>query len=160
VSAWWWVLAALVAAAIAVAVVLLVRSRRARTAWQARYDAGVSESTWLAHDLMPDALSATDPAARRATWQASRPRVETLQRALDDVVAGSPEDRQQASGRLRDAVGGVAAAMDADAAATADDGTTLGAAQQAHRQLEQSLRALQPPPDTPPGTTPPTATEG
>jgi hypothetical protein len=123
-----------------------VRGRRASKVWDARLAAAVAESTVLAHDLVPNVLSAQSGAARRDLWTASRPRVEALERNLSGLVASAPKDQMGSLDRLRDAVTDLRSAMDAHAAADAGDRESLGAARQAQRQLEEALRAVQPPP--------------
>ena len=147
-SPWvWWLLGLLIAGAVIALVVVAVRRRRTRQAWSARRAAAVAESTWLAHELVPSALSAQTPAARRDRWTASRPRVGALYRSLSELVASAPKDQAGSLDRLRDAVAGLGAAMDAYAATDAGDPERLGAARQAQRQLEDALaRAVQLPP--------------
>src|SRR5690349_24160124 len=57
---------------------MLVRARRARRAWDAELVALEAESRWPAHELVPTTLAASDATARRATWTAYRPRIDTL----------------------------------------------------------------------------------
>jgi hypothetical protein len=141
----WWLIGLLVALAIGTVIVLSVRRGRARKAWDARLAGTVGESTWLAHELLPGALSTENAVARRETWLASRPRVEALENRLNEVMASAPEDRLGSLARVRDAVIDVRSAMDADAATTAfGDREGLGAARQAQRQLEDALRAFEP----------------
>jgi len=146
-SPWvWWLIGLLVAAAVGVFVVLFVRGRRARNAWNAQLAGAVAESTWLAHELVPAALTTDSAAARRNVWLASRPRVEALERRLSAVVTSAPEDQVGSVGRLRDAVRDLGSAMDADAATDSGDRESLGAARQAQRQVEEALRVFQQPP--------------
>jgi hypothetical protein len=145
----WWLLGILVALAVGTVIVLAVRRRRARQAWEAQLAGTVGESTWLAHELLPVALSTEIVTIRRDTWLASRPRVEALENRLNEVMASAPADQLGNLARLRDAVTDVRSAMDADAATTAfGDGESLGAARQAQRQLEQALRRFEPRPGT------------
>ena len=123
-----------------------VRGRRARQVWQARLAGAVAESRWLAHDLVPNALSSQSGTARRDLWTASRPRVDAPERELSGLVASVPKDRSGRPGRLRDAVADLRTAMDAYATTDAGDRESLGVARQAQRQLEEALRAVQPPP--------------
>lgn len=146
-SPWvWWLLGLLIVAAGIALVVVAVRRRRTRKAWSARRAGAVMESTWLAHDLVPNVLSAQSPAARRDMWIASRPRVDALQRNLSELVASASKEQAGSLDRLRDAVTGLRWAMDAYAVTDAGDPERLGAARQAQRQLEDALRAIQPPP--------------
>jgi hypothetical protein len=127
--------------------VLAVRVRRARKVWDARLVGAVRESRWLAHELLPNALTTQSAAARRDIWIASRPRVDALQRNLSGLVASAPKDHVGSLDRLRDAVADLNSAMNAHVAADAPgDQESLGAARQAARQLEEALRAVQPPP--------------
>jgi hypothetical protein len=143
----WWLLGLLAVGAAVALVVVAVRRRRTRQAWAARRAAAVGESTWLAHELVPDALSAQSPIARRDRWTASRPRVGALHRNLSELVASAPSDQVGSLDRLRHAVAGLGAAMDAYAATDAGDPERLGAARQAQLQLEDALaREIQPPP--------------
>lgn len=145
--AWvWWLLGLLIALVVAGLVLLAVRSRRARRAWEAQLAGVVDESTWLAHRLLPYALSAGMAAGRRDVWTAFRPRVHALVDNLTEVVASAPKDRMPTLDRLRAAVGAVRSAMDAYATSGPDERETLGAARQAQQQLEEALRAVQPPP--------------
>jgi len=96
---------------------------------------------------VPNTLSAQSPAARRDRWTASRPRVGALHRNLSELVASAPSDQVGTLDRLRDAVTGLRAAMDAYAATDAGDPERLGAARQAQLQLEDALaRVVQSPP--------------
>jgi len=143
----WWLIGLLVAAAVGVFVVLFVRGRRTRNVWNAQLAGAVAESTWLAHELVPAALTTDNAAARRNVWRASRPRVEALERRLSAVVTSAPEDQVGSVGRLRDAVRDLRSAMDADAATEiSGDRESLGAARQAQRQVEEALRVFQQPP--------------
>ena len=93
-SPWvWWLLGLLIAGAVVALVVVAVRGRRGRQVWQARLARAAAESRWLAHDLVPNALSAQIATARRDLWTASRPRVDALVRELGGVVASAPKDR-------------------------------------------------------------------
>ena len=145
--AWvWWLLGVLLAIIVAVLVVMAVRARRARKAWEARLAEVVTESTWLAHEFLPYALGGGPAVSGRDVWAAFRPRVHALVNNLNEVVASASKDRMAAVDRLRAAVTDVSAAMDGYAAAGPQDRESLGAARQAHRQLEEALRVLQPPP--------------
>jgi len=145
----WWLIGLLVALAVGTVIVLSVRRGRARQAWDAQLAGAVGESTWLAHDLLPGALSTEVATIRRDIWLTSRPRVEALESRLNEVMASAPEDRLASLARLRDAVTGARSAMDADAATTAfGDRESLGAARQALRQLEEALRTFEPRPAT------------
>jgi hypothetical protein len=145
----WWLVGLLVAAAVVTLVVVVVRRRRARRAWEARLAGVVAESTWLARELLPNALSIQGASARRDVWTAYRPRVGVLQRDLNDLLASAPTERVGGLDRLRAAVSDISSAMDSYAATDApDDRERLGAARQAQRQLEEALRGLQPPPPT------------
>jgi hypothetical protein len=148
----------LAAAAVAVFAVMGARRQHARQAWLAQRDGALAESRWLARQLLPAALAAETATARRNIWLASRPRVETLESHLSDVVMSAPVEEQAALGRLRDALTGVQSALDADAAPGApDDRESLGAARQAQRQLEEALRAFPLPPEGWAGPTQPPA---
>src|SRR5829696_6644131 len=149
----WWLLGLLAALAGVLLLVWLLR-RGARKAWEERLAGTVAESTWLAHDLLPAALSAESPATSRNIWTASRPRVQALQNDLNELVPSSPKDRSGDIERLRGAVTDVSAAMDAYARADVpDDRESLGAARLAQRQLEDALRAVQPLPAQGTGST-------
>jgi hypothetical protein len=89
----WWLLGLLIAGVVVALVVVAVRGRRARKVWDARLADAVAESTWLAHELVPNALSAQSAGARRDIWTASRPRVAALERNLSGLVASAPKDR-------------------------------------------------------------------
>ena len=141
----WWLLGLLLAGAVVAVVVVAVRGRRARKVWDARLADAVAESRWLAHELLPNALSAQSAAARRDIWTASRPRVDALERKLTGLVASAPKDRLGSLDRLRDAVTDLSSALDAHTAPDAFAAPeSLGAARQAQRQLEEALRAMQP----------------
>ena len=145
ISPWvWWLLGLLVAGAVIALVVLGLRRRGARKEWDARLTAVHAESTWLAHQLVPSALSAQSAAARRDMWTASRPRVDALEWNLSELVESAPTDQSAGVNRLRDSVAAVRSSMDAHAAT--GDAESLGAARQAQRQLEEALRVVQPPP--------------
>jgi hypothetical protein len=145
----WWLLGLLVALAVGTVIVLSVRRRRARKAWDAQLAGAVAESTWLAHELLPAALSTENAVTRRDVWLASRPRVDALENRLNEAMASAPADQLGSLARLRDAVTGVRSTMDADAATAAlGDRESVGAARQAQRQLEEALRTFEPRPET------------
>ncbi|HEV8529441.1 MAG TPA: hypothetical protein VGS60_18155 [Actinomycetes bacterium] len=145
----WWLLGLLVALALGTAIVLFVRRRRARKAWETQLAGAVAESTWLAHELLPAALSTENAVTRRDVWLASRPRVGALENRLNQAMASAPADRLGSLAQLRDAVTDVGSTMDTDAATAAlGDRESVGAARQAQRQLENALRAFEPPPET------------
>jgi hypothetical protein len=147
-SPWLWALLGLLAALTTTALVVwLVRANRAKKDWQARLAGAVTESTWLAHDLLPSVFGVESPAARRNMWTASRPRVEMLERSLGELMGSAPQDQLGGVNRLRTTVTDLSSAMDAYAASgLPDDRESLGAARLAQRQLEEALRALQTPP--------------
>lgn len=153
-SPWvWWLLGLLLAAAVVTLVVVVVRRRRARRDREARLAGVVAESTWLARNLLPNALSTQGASARRDVWTAYRPRVGVLQNNLNDLMASVPTERLGSLDRLRAAVNDISSAMDSYAATDGPaDRERLGAARQAQRQLEAALRAFQPPPPGPQGT--------
>jgi hypothetical protein len=128
--------------------VLFVRRRRAREAWETQLAGAVAESTWLAHELLPAALSTENAVTRRDVWLASRPRVDALVNRLNQAMASAPADRLGSLAQLRDAVTDVGSTMDADAATALGDRESVGAARQAQRQLENALRAFEPRPET------------
>jgi hypothetical protein len=144
----WWLLGLLVALALGTAIVLFVRRRRARKAWETQLAGVVAESTWLAHELLPTALSTENAVTRRDVWLASRPRVDALVNRLNQAMASAPADRLGSLAQLRDAVTDVGSTMDADAATALGDRESVGAARQAQRQLENALRAFEPRPET------------
>lgn len=145
ISPWvWWLLGLLIAGAVIALVVLGLRRRGARKEWDARLTAVHAESTWLAHQLVPSALSAQSAAARRDLWTASRPRVDALEWNLSELTPSAPTDQSAGVNRLRDSVAAVRSSMDAHSAT--GDAESLGAARQAQRQLEEALRVVQPPP--------------
>lgn len=138
----WWLIGLLVVIAV-VATVVVGRARRGRRIWEGQLANVVSESTWLAHELLPDTLSAPDAAERRATWTAYRPRVEALMNALNEASASAPQGRQDDVGRLRDAVQELSLTMDTYAATGLEDKADLAAVRQAQRWLEDELHAIQ-----------------
>src|SRR4030095_2220984 len=139
----------LVALAVGTVIVLSVRRRRARKAWDAQLAGAVAESTWLAHQPLPAALSTENAVTRRDVWLASRPRVDALENRLNEAMTSAPADQLGSLARLRDAVPGVRSTMDADAATAAlGDRESVGAARQAQRQLEEALRTFEPRPET------------
>jgi hypothetical protein len=138
----WWLIGLLVVIAV-VATVVVGRARRARRIWEGQFANAVSESTWLAHELLPDTLSAPDAAERRATWSAYRPRVEALMNVLNETSASAPHGRQDEVGRLRDAVQELGFTTDSYAATGLDDKADLAAVRQAQRWLEDALHAIQ-----------------
>src|SRR4029453_7236965 len=87
-SSWvWWLLGLLVALAVGTVIVLSVRRRRARKAWDAQLAGALAGSTWLAHELLPAALSTENAVTRRDVWLASRPRVDALENRLNEAMA-------------------------------------------------------------------------
>ncbi|WP_170309221.1 hypothetical protein [Pseudonocardia hierapolitana] len=145
----WWLLGLLVVAAVVI-IVASARARRAK-AWAARLDAVVAETTWLAHELLPNTLSSQDAAARLATWTAYRPRVETLTTNLNEVAASAPEDRRAGVDQLRAAVFELRSATDAYTGARPPaDAESLGAVRGAQRWTEEALRTIGRAPDSRP----------
>lgn len=144
-SGWvWWLLGLLVVVVVVVIIVASVRARRARETWEAQLADLVGESTWLAHEFLPQALSTPDVASRYATWTAYRPRVEALTGGLNDAAVAAPKDRFDGLDRLRAAVTELSSAMDRFATPTpVNEGETLGEVRQAQRWLEDALRAVQ-----------------
>jgi hypothetical protein len=146
----------LAASTVVVFAVFAARGRRARNLWNEELAGVIAESRWLARELLPAALVTDSAAARRQVWLASRPRVETLDSRMSEVLAAAPEDQVPGLGRLREALTDVRSAMDADAAVGAPgDGESLGAARQAQRQLEEALRAFPSAPGGAESTPPP-----
>jgi hypothetical protein len=146
----WWLLGLLLAAAVVALVLVVVRRQRARRDWEARLAGVVAESTWLARDLLPNVLATQGASARRDVWTAYRPRVEILRDNLNGLVASGPTERLGSLDRLRVAVSDISSTMDSYAATDGPaDWERLGAARQAQRQLEEALRAFQPPPPGP-----------
>jgi hypothetical protein len=140
----WWLLGLLIVLAVVVIAVMSVRARRARKAWDAQLAAVVAETTWLAHQLLPDVLTSRDTAERLATWTAYRPRVEALANSLSEATASAPKERWASLDRLCAAVSELNSAMDAYAAATPlNDRERLGAVQQSQRWVEEALHAIQ-----------------
>jgi hypothetical protein len=139
---WLSVLLVVLAVVAVVGTFVVARSRRARKAWRAQFDAVVAESTWLAHELVPDALSASGPVEPRSTWSAYRPRVDALRSVLDEAVASAPPDERDGASQLRLTVFEVDFAMDAYTAAVDGNGSRI-AVDKARRRLEEALRAVQ-----------------
>jgi hypothetical protein len=137
----WWLVGLLVVLVVAVMVVVS-RSRRTKKAWHAQLDNLLAESTWLAHELVPDTLSAPGALGRRTTWAAHRPRVDALRNHLDEAVASAPRDEREDVVRLRRAVHDVDFAVSAFSTSV-DDSASLTAVGQAQRWLEEALRAIQ-----------------
>jgi hypothetical protein len=66
---------------------------------------------------------------------------------MNEAEASAPKDRWSSIDRLRAAVAGLDAAMDAYAAAIPPaDSEALGAVRQAQHQLEEAIHAIQQPP--------------
>jgi hypothetical protein len=126
-----------------VVAVVVRRSRRAARARDAQLATAVSESTWLAHELLPDALSAPGAPERRATWTAYRPRVDALMNVLGEAAVSASQERRDDVRRLQDAVQELTFMMDTFAATVLDDPVGLDAVRQAQRKLEEALRAVQ-----------------
>jgi hypothetical protein len=143
-SSWLGWLLGLLIVLIAVVIVIAVRARRTKQAWEEQLTAVVAETTWLAHDLLPNMLSSQNAAARRATWTAYRPRVETLTTTLNETAASAPQDRRSGVDQLRTAVSELTSAVDAYATTPPPaDRESLGAVQEAQRWTEEALRTIE-----------------
>jgi hypothetical protein len=141
-SPWLWWLIGLLAVLAVVVTVLVRRSQRAVRARDAQLATAVSESRWLAHELLPDTLSAPGATERRAIWTAYRPRVDVLMNSLDDASASASQDRRDGAGRLRDAVQDLVFTTDTYARIGLDDPADLSAVRHSQRRLEEALRAV------------------
>ena len=139
-----WLLGGLLIVLITVVIVIGVRARRTRQAWEGQLTTVVAETTWLAHELLPSMLSHQDAAARRATWTAYRPRVETLTNILNQAATSAPQDRRSSLDQLRTAVSALTSAVDAyTTTPPPDDRENLGAVQEAQHWTEEALRAIE-----------------
>jgi hypothetical protein len=148
----WWLLGLLIVLAAVVIVVASARARRAKRAWDAHLAGVMAETTWLAHELLPNTLSSPDAAQRRATWSAHRPRVEALSNSLTDAAASAPKEQRARLDQLRAAVFELSSAMDTYATAIPpNDQERLGAVRQSQRWVEESLRGIQRASDPPTG---------
>lgn len=147
-SGWWWLLILLIAGAIAAATVVVLRRRRETAAWAAATEEPLEEAMWLRDTLVPNLLS-QGPDGRAGIWAIGRPRVLTLQQRLGELGAQAPD--VPATRRVE----ALSAAVDAlrrvlDQADTLVDfgGTSIAAAlQQSQYELDDAIRALQPPPE-------------
>jgi hypothetical protein len=139
-----WLLGGLLIVLITVVIVIAVRARRSRQAWEGQLTAVVAETTWLAHELLPIMLSNQDAAARRATWTAYRPRVETLMTILNQAATSAPQDRRSSLDQLHTAVSALTSAVDAYTTTPPPvDRENLGAIQEAQHWTEEALRAIE-----------------
>jgi hypothetical protein len=98
----------------------------------------------LVVELLPIMLSNQDAAARRATWTAYRPRVETLMTILNQAATSAPQDRRSSLDQLHTAVSALTSAVDAYTTTPPPvDRENLGAIQEAQHWTEEALRAIE-----------------
>lgn len=156
-SGWLWLLLlVLVVAGVAAAAVLL-RRRRERAAWSDAVEEPLQEAIWLRDTIVPNLL-AQGPDGRAGIWAIGRQRVLTLEQRLADLVAQAPDPataRRVAA--LSAAVQALRRTLDqADTLVDFGGTRTVAALQQSQHELDEAIRALQPPPEEgieePPGS--------
>lgn len=95
------------------ALVLWQRSRAARRRWDADFATALTETRWLAVEILPALQRAKVPAEREGAWTIARPRVTALETdlaALSTTVAD--EQSAQRVAALLEAVRGTRATAD------------------------------------------------
>lgn len=143
-SGWlWWLL---LAAAAAAAAAYLLRRRSQRAAWAEALQEPLREATWMRDSIVPNLL-AQGPDGRSGIWAIGRPRTLTLEQSLATLAPQAPD---QATARhvaaLTAAVQALRRALDqADTMAGFGGSSTTAALQQSHHELDEAIRALQPP---------------
>jgi len=145
---WWvWLLAALLLAAVVALLVVWNRRRAALAAWEDRLTAAVGEVRWVEASLVPPVLRAGTVAEAAAVWSAGRPRVLAIDEELFALASSTPdEERRGRASLLRERLGALTAAVDADTATDAQsDAEGLrarrGAIEQARADLLAALEA-------------------
>ncbi|MGZ4592843.1 MAG: hypothetical protein ACXV3C_03180 [Actinomycetes bacterium] len=143
----WAGLALLALAVAAIGIALWQRGRSSRRHWAASLDSALTETQWLARDLLPSLLT-TSREGRRGGWGVARARVLALQDRLAALAASAPDEAGSGTARQLDAaVTDVRQALDAEAQSTGEEraAEAFGAVQQAARQLDQQLAAVMSP---------------
>ena len=145
---WWvWLLAALLLTAAVALLVVWNRRRAALAAWEGRLTAAVGEMRWVEASLVPAVLRAGTVAEATAVWAAGRPRVLAIDEELFSLASAAPDDeRRGRASLLRERLGVLVSAVDADTATDAQaDAEGLrarrGAIEQARADLLAALEA-------------------
>lgn len=108
---WWpWVLAAVV---LLIVLVVWLRARGVRRDWDNRLAKARSELAWLEDSLTPQILSKPTAAEAASLWQAAKPRVLEIDRALHGLsTAGPSADRTTNAAQGLEALRGLTSAID------------------------------------------------
>lgn len=145
---WWvWLLAALLLAAVVALLVIWNRRRAALAAWEDRLTAAVGEMRWAEASLVAPVLRAGTVAEAAALWSAGRPRVLGIDEELFALASSAPDDDRRARAvLLRERLGDLTSAVDADTATDARAGAEglrarRGAIEQARADLLAALAA-------------------
>jgi outer membrane biosynthesis protein TonB len=145
---WWvWLLAALLLAAVVGLLVVWNRRRAARAAWDDRLTAAVDEMRWLEGSLVPSVLRAGTAAEAASVWAAGRSRALATDEEIFALASSAPDDDRRARAVvLRERLGNLTSAVDADTATDARaDAEGLrarrGAIEQARADLLAALDA-------------------
>jgi hypothetical protein len=149
---WWWLVILLLGAAVIVTGVMLLRRRQARAEWDEGVARAVGEATWLSDELVPS-LIGQGSHGRAGVWTIGRPRVLTLERSLEDLVADSPDpEAARPVAALSSAVRAFRSALDqADRLPDFGGFSTTAALRQARQEIEETVRMLRPPAEGPAG---------
>jgi len=74
------------------AVVLWLRSRAARRRWDAEFATALTETRWLAVEIVPALQRAKVPAEREGAWAVARPRVIILETNFGALGTTAPDE--------------------------------------------------------------------
>lgn len=147
-SGWWWLLILLLLAAAAAVAVALWARRREDKEWWTVVAGPLQESLWLRDTLVPNLLSQS-PDGRAGIWAVGRPRTLALEQRLATLAV---ETRDAARAGRLDALTVAVRALrrtldQADTLVGFGGASTTAALQQSGQELDEAIRALQPPPD-------------
>jgi len=95
------------------AVVLWLRARAARRRWEADFATALTQTRWLAVEIVPAMQRAKVPAEQAGAWTVARPRVIALETDIDALsTTASDEQSAERVAALLAAVGGTRATAD------------------------------------------------
>jgi hypothetical protein len=96
-SPWvWWLVGLILLAAAVTAVVLWLRSRAARRRWEADFAAALTETRWLAVEILPALQRAKEPAEVEGAWTVARPRVMAIESDFEALSATASDEQSAA----------------------------------------------------------------
>jgi hypothetical protein len=146
-SPWvWWLVGLILLAAAVTAVVLWMRSRAARRRWDADFAAALTETRWLAVEIVPALQRAKVPAEREGAWAIARPRVTALETDFGALSTTAPDGQSaERAAALLASVRGTRATADQEIGVGGPtDEATFADLFDARRQLDDALALANP----------------